>query len=300
MIWFTALMLMFNISSYEFERRYGETHYDLPEDIDCLTTMPGDAPIPGTPHYEALLGFIEPDQGSGIGIRPHLWLGPNNNRVVSPPNPPGTHTPPPVNSGEAGVPVDLPPDEEPDPPPDTGTYGTCDTIGGYDDYYYNVDNYILITSTMTSSQESKFTIAKDMLKRGILTTHFKNDILSESYCNTSMTTAQVWARICSGRENWRPTTDYQVDASQRVYNGTSGTVGYVNSVNSDTIYSNSYYMNQYDPSTVAGHVMHEWTHLLGFSHSGGSASCGNEGDVSYEAGSFFGGNMESLDDDYGW
>ncbi len=299
MIWYAIIVLMLGgtPSRYEYERIYGTTHYDTPQDVACLEVPPGNAPIPGTPHHDALLGFIEPQQGSGMGITPHLFLGPGRGRVVSPPATPGVHDPPPLNNGQAGVPVDLPPD---DPPPETGTDGTCSTIGDIDEHYFNVDNYILRTSTMTASQESKFTVAKDQLKRLILTTTFKNNVLSETYCNTSMTTAQVWARICSGRENWRPTEDNQIDAYQEVYAGTQGTIGYVSSVNADTINSNSYYMNQYDPSNVAGHVMHEWTHLLGYSHSGGDPACGNEGDVSYEVGSFMSARAETIDDDYGW
>lgn len=301
MIWYALIVIMLGgtPSQYEYERVYGTTHYDTPSDVTCLEVPPGHAPIPGTPHHDALLGFIEPQQGSGMGLTPHMFLGPGRGRVVSPPAVPGVHNPPPLNSGQQGTPVDLPPDVIPPPDPTTPN-GTCNNIGDIDDYFYDMDNYILRTNTMTSAQESKFTIAKDQLKRLILTTTFKNNILSETYCNTSDTAAQVWAKICSGRENWRPTEDNQVDAYQEVYNGTSGTIGYVNSVNSDTIHSNSYYMNQYDPSTIAGHVAHEWSHLLGYSHSGGSASCGNEGDVSYEIGSFMGALAETIDDDYGW
>jgi hypothetical protein len=315
MIWHSIIMaVLFNISGPRAEMLYQATgfiHYQM-EAGYCIDYEPGDVPIPGTPHYEALIGIGEYDQGSGMGLRPHMWLGPNNIDSISPPavNPP--HKPP-SNDGEAGGPIVVVPDDpDPDPVPEPGTYGDCSTIGDVDDYYFDVSEYLIdaigtertgsgsTTATMTSGRHAKFVIVKDMLKRGILTTNYKNDILSESYCNTSMTTAQVWARICSGRENWRPVEDNGVDAVQSVYYTTAGVVGFVSSVSASRIWSNVRVIDGYDPSTLAGHVQHEWTHLLGFGHGGGSASCGNEGDVSYEAGAFFGNNMESLDGDYGW
>lgn len=314
MMWYAIIMSL--LWGHSFEQSFwtyqltGDIHYQM-EDNYCIEHNPGDVPLPGTPHYEALLGIgYEEQKGSGLSLFPHLWLGPGGvGGTVSPPKPNDPHKPP-SNDGEAGNPVVVNPDDPNPPPPSTGEPGSCATIGDYDDFDFGVDNYIpdsvgtnrtghgATTATMTSTRRNRFLVVKDMFRRGILTTHFKNDILSETYCNTTMTTSQVWTRICSGRENWRPTSDNEVDAFQSVYYTTAGVVGFVSSVNSDRIWTNVRITDSYDHSSLAGHVMHEWTHLLGFSHSGGSASCGNEGDVSYEAGSFFGGNMESLDPDY--
>ena len=74
---------------------------------DVLIEFKEDGSVIHTPVYREL-----PDrqQGSGMGMSPHLRLGPRGGSTVLRPDTPTIHRAPPANSGSNGIPIDIPPE----------------------------------------------------------------------------------------------------------------------------------------------------------------------------------------------
>ncbi len=213
-------------------------------------------------------------QGSGLGLKPHMRLGPNGGNTVTRPDLPSPFQPPPLNNGENGVPIGI----EPDDPGGTPTPAVWNC------------NITFINQTV--SEKNKYNAVCGMLKTIVPSLAFKDKVLThKSYNNTigyfgSSTTCNsagelgnvgpaVYQHILNGDERRPATTavDNELDIKIEMYrDDASNTIGYTYTT-SDQIWVNRKYSDGYKPSSLGSNMFHEWLHKMSYGHSSASTSC---------------------------
>jgi hypothetical protein len=126
----------------------------------------------------------------------------------------------------------------------------------------------------TSAQEQKVQKAVEIMKKVIATKEFKDRILAYSYNgkqafvdNLGHTNAQIYQVILDGAEKMGNTTkNNTLDVELELYYAATTTIGYTYP-NVTRIWMNTKYFNGYTPLKVAGNLMHEWLHKLGYGHA---------------------------------
>jgi hypothetical protein len=149
------------------------------------------------------------------------------------------------------TPVDLDPEETP--------------------IYWDANLYMVNFNT---AQENKVKDAVEIMRKVIGSQQFKDAILNHTYQgkktfvdNGGFTNAQIYQKILDGAEIVGDRSkNGEMDAELELYYTFTNTVGYTRS-NTTRIWMNTKYFNVYTPYNVAGNLMHEWTHKLGFSHA---------------------------------
>lgn len=213
------------------------------------------------------------EQGSGFGLTPHMRLGPGNGDIVDRPLPLKPHTPPPLNDGANGVPIDLDPD-------DPGTPGQL------------AFNCTVTFINQTQSEKNKYNAACSMIETIVTTAAFEDDVKthrsyngsvgyfgSSTTCNSAGELGNIGASVYQHMRNGderRPSTtavDNEMDMKVEMYrDDASSTIGYTYST-SDQIWVNRKYSDGYKPSSIASNLFHEWLHKLSYGHSSASTSC---------------------------
>ncbi len=236
----------------------------------------------------------EEETGSGFGMRMHMWLGPNGRNLVHVPDPVSPHTRPPLNNGQSGVPVDIPPDD-PGPPPENPDW-----------------NCTITFINQTASEKAKYNVACQEIEQIVATTAFQTSIETHRSCNGSIgyygvsgelgnVGASLYAHIIAGNET-RPTNtavDHEMDMKVEMYRDTaSNTIGYTYA-DSDQIWVNRKYSDGYKPSSMASNLFHEWLHKCGYGHSSASTTC-RPYSIPYSGGTIIRNYASPLDDDYGY
>lgn len=238
--------------------------------------------------------FRERQQGSGLGINPHLRLGPHGNGSVIRPETPTVHRPPPPNNGEVGVPVDIPPDDPGTPEIPTG---------------FNVN---ITFVNQTASEKAKYNAVRDMLEDIVPSAAFKNSVLNHRSCNGSVgyygTSSElgnvgqaVYDHIRNGDERKPNTTavDQELDITIEMYrDDNSTTIGYTYATSAQ-IWVNRKYSDGYKPSSLGSNMFHEWLHKMGYGHSSAATTC-RPYSIPYAIGYMARDFMAPLNDDYGY
>lgn len=228
--------------------------------------------------YRETLVPVE-ETGSGLGIRPHMRLGPGRGGVsvtppVDSPNNPG-HKPP-VNDNNA-PPVVVNPDPNPDPEPEPEPTGTWKT------------RLTFVNQTASEKTKQNHAMASIRTVMNNETTAFKNQILAhKSYyggtgfygscspcssgCELGNIGNSVWNRIWNANETLLNTVDNEMDLTVEMYYADNGVVGYTYS-NQNKIWANRKFHDGYLPNSVASNFFHEWLHKLGYGHSSASTNC---------------------------
>jgi len=124
------------------------------------------------------------------------------------------------------------------------------------------------------SDEEKVLTAVELMKQVIASEKFKNAVLNHTYNgqktfvdNDGYSNSQIYQIILEGAEIiGNKTKNNTLDVELELYYALTNTVGYTYS-NSPRIWMNTKYFDTFSPSSVAGNLMHEWLHKLGFGHS---------------------------------
>lgn len=102
---------------------------------------------------------------------------------------------------------------------------------------------------------------------------FKYEILHHTYKgeetfvdNKGMSNAQIYQAILDGAEVLLPEVDKEMDLELQLYYKNNGVIGYTYP-SKLRIYMNTKFFNRFDTEEVAGNLVHEWLHKLGFKHS---------------------------------
>lgn len=267
----------------------GCTHYGEHSECDGRIDFKEDSseciPI-GDPRY--LPADSQRQQGSGLGMSPHMRLSPNDRGgggggvtgsgggggTVTLPDLPPPFQPPPLNNGENGVPIVIAPDD-PGGTPTPGVWKCTITF-----------------INQTLAEKDKYNAVCGMLRTIVPSLSFKNKVLGHvSYSgsvgyygsNTTCDSAgelgnvgpTVYQHILNGDERRPATTaiDNELDIKIEMYrDDASNTVGYTYT-NSDQIWVNRKYSDGYKPASLGSNMFHEWLHKMSYGHSSASTSC---------------------------
>ncbi len=189
------------------------------------------------------------DSDSGESSTPAVTVGgePTTPTAPSEPTTPSEPTPP------------TPP--TPPAPPSTGVPTAALTFDS---------NIELIQ--MTAAQEAKFDKAIEIVKSVVGTAEFRSKVLNHTYSgsktfvnNNGLTNAQIYAKVLEAAEKLFPVKNNAMDMEVEMYTASTNVVGYTYS-SSKRIWVNTKYFNQYTAAGVAGNLMHEWLHKVGFGH----------------------------------
>lgn len=122
-------------------------------------------------------------------------------------------------------------------------------------------------------QEEKM---KDALKRAeiaINSTYFRERVLGHTYngvetfvSNNNLSNYEVYEKIMSGAEILNSEEDEIVNLDITLYYRNNSTVGYTYP-NTNRIWVNAKFFNNFTLGKVAANAIHEWTHKIGFGHS---------------------------------
>jgi hypothetical protein len=126
---------------------------------------------------------------------------------------------------------------------------------------------------MTSSTEDKILDAMALVKRVFTSVEFKNKVLNHRYlgrkafqASNGLTNTQIYHKILAGAERLYPIKNYKMDLEVELYTDhKSNTVGFTRTL-SKRIWMNTKFFNRFTAAKVAGNLVHEWVHKLGFSH----------------------------------
>lgn len=125
----------------------------------------------------------------------------------------------------------------------------------------------------TTARKAKYARAMCVLKKVVATDSFKNKVVNydspytvNMFYDSTNTPANIYKHILDGNEVLQPTKDNELDVEVQFYYEASSVVGYTSS-GTKRIYVNTKFFDTYTPSNVAGNLMHEWLHKLGYKHS---------------------------------
>ncbi len=154
--------------------------------------------------------------------------------------------------------------------PESSTEGTIEDAASTEAYTFDANIFFFNT---TAAQEEKFQKAIELIKEVVATEEFKARVLNHTYNgqktyvdNGGFTNAQIYQKILGGAETLQNLRDNEMDMEVEIYTASTSTVGYTYP-NSQRIWVNTKFFNQYDASGVARNLFHEWLHKLGFDHA---------------------------------
>lgn len=161
----------------------------------------------------------------------------------------------------------------PEPDDDAPVTGDGDADNsGLPNAAYTFDANIDFIS-MTLSQEEKFTMAIDLIKKIVATEEFRSRVLNHTYNgvltyvdNGGFSNAQIYQKILDGAETLRPAKNNTMDMGVELYYADNNVIGYTNT-GTTQIWVNTKYFNSNPIRSVASNLMHEWLHKLGFKHA---------------------------------
>lgn len=121
--------------------------------------------------------------------------------------------------------------------------------------------------------EEKIQEALIIIKSVVASSEFRERVLNHRYNdertfvdNRGFSNAQIYKIILDAAESLRPSINNVMDLEVEIYFENSSTVGYTYP-NSDRIWVNKKFYDNYSPVSIAQNLFHEWLHKLGFDHS---------------------------------
>jgi hypothetical protein len=133
---------------------------------------------------------------------------------------------------------------------------------------YNVD-----MTNMERRSEEKVLKSLELLREVLATDEFRRRVLDHQFrggrafsYNNGLSNKQVYAKIFEGAEILYPVKNNMMDLEVRLYTDhNSNTIGYTWPL-SFKIWMNTKYFYKRRISQIAGTLVHEWLHKLGFDH----------------------------------
>lgn len=126
---------------------------------------------------------------------------------------------------------------------------------------------------LSMSSEEKLFRAVDLLGQVFASPEFKHRILAYRFnhkhqfaMNKGLTNRQIYEKILHGTEKLSPEENNAMDVEISLYSDyDSRVLGYTRP-DTKKIWMNMKYFNKHSIAELAGHLVHEWLHKLGFGH----------------------------------
>lgn len=96
--------------------------------------------------------------------------------------------------------------------------------------------------------------------------YYVDDIRIQGFYNCDLTRLEVYNRIMSGSDMYEPKRDAELDIKVRAYYSKKKVVGWTKP---STMWTNINvrYLRRWSVSYIAGHILHEALHNMGFTHA---------------------------------
>ena len=122
----------------------------------------------------------------------------------------------------------------------------------------------------SATERTKLSIAARAAEVVLNSPEFRKRILEFKFQDDSkLSNEAIYKRIREGAEKLKPETNYQADLELSLYTPPFykkwTVVGYTY-VTTPVQWMNRYYFNKFSAPQIAGNLVHEWTHKLGFGH----------------------------------
>jgi hypothetical protein len=170
------------------------------------------------------------------------------------------------SAGSAPAPVSAPSTPVVVTPPPSGDQGT----GGLKVVINQADNFTPVGLDLLEKSRS-------VLEKVVNSEEFKQRVIHFTYQgvetfvqNNGNTNLQIYNQMMAGAEQTPVATpaNNTMDLFVQLYTSSvfgRNVIGYTDPT-VHTIFMNSYFFNSADPSGVAGNMMHEWMHKMGYDH----------------------------------
>jgi len=120
------------------------------------------------------------------------------------------------------------------------------------------------------SDATKHDHACQKIETIVNTVEFRSNILTSSFTNRrGLTNLQIYQLIMNGTETLDGSIDHEIDVSVKQYYKNNKVVGWTTEGSVWTNVNRKFF-DGYDDAEVAGNLIHEWLHKLGFDHSSAS------------------------------
>ena len=117
----------------------------------------------------------------------------------------------------------------------------------------------------TDQEKVKFKDAVRLLHKVINSEDFKKRFLNLKLVETTgKTNIQIFKELFSGKDKFNTVSDHDVDVYATMYYSFKRTVGYTYPDTWKTWINRKYFSN---PADIAGNIIHEYMHNLGYGHS---------------------------------
>jgi hypothetical protein len=139
--------------------------------------------------------------------------------------------------------------------------------------YPELEVRVLETYRYTVRQKEKLDRIIPLMKQALNSEALRNFILNHTYRgkkqfsdNEGLTNEQIYDKMRDATEELFQNDKYVAEFRSELYYTRRNTVGYVTPSWPDWIMTNTKFYNPWPEEDVAGHLAHEWLHLIGFSH----------------------------------
>lgn len=122
----------------------------------------------------------------------------------------------------------------------------------------------------SKSQVEKYDKACRKVEHSMNSVEFRSEVIRQSFTNSKgLNSLQIYQMIMNGAEVLSPEPDGEIDVMIEMYHKNNRVVGYTKP-STLWIWVNQKFFNTFDEAEVAGNLVHEWLHKLGFDHSSAS------------------------------
>jgi hypothetical protein len=139
-------------------------------------------------------------------------------------------------------------------------------------------NLVSLTG-FTDSETKRHRSAATLTEIVVNSAEFKKRVLAKKFTTTKKTSQEIYDHLMTGEEVLQKGVDYEMDIEVEMYNKKNNVVGYTYP-NVTKTWLNRYVTSKYDESGIAGNLVHEWLHKLGYGH----ASASDHNSVPYAVG----------------
>lgn len=146
-----------------------------------------------------------------------------------------------------------------------------DATGGVPNEALTFDTNISLVN-FSRTREDKILEAAELLQKVVASEEFKDAVFNFTFegkrqfvDSGGLSNAQVYQRLLEGAEKLSPARNNAMDIIVELYYEDTNTIGYTKP-ETKKIWINTKYFDRFTPAQVAGNLMHEWLHKLGFGH----------------------------------
>ncbi len=134
-------------------------------------------------------------------------------------------------------------------------------------------DFNITTVRMTRLKEQKLHHAVELLRLIFASPEFRERILRHRYLgrygfhmNKGESNRELYEKILNGGEKLSPHQNNAMDVEVELYSDFESQVLGYTYPRSRRIWMNTKYFNRHTPAEIAGHLVHEWLHKLGYDH----------------------------------